>query len=155
MMRLLFRIFLPHAPEYLLGDLEEEARERSRLWLVGQVVGAAAHEARWLEAAAAAAFLVGLPLVALIALRRYVLTLVFFRESAEFTAGSTAFFAALLGIAAAAATRALGGRWPAVCFATGITATVAVLTGSPLVLTAAAFLGGSFATRPTRQGGVL
>ena len=155
MTRLLFRLFLPHAPEYLLGDLEEEARGRSRLWLARQVVGAAAMEARWLESAAAAAFLVGMPLVALLALRRSVRTLVFFRESSDFTAASTALFAVLLATSAAAATRALGGRWPAVCFATGITAAVAALTGSPLVLTAAAFLGGSFATRPTRQGGVL
>lgn len=154
MTRLLFKVFLPHAPEYLLGDLEEEARGRSRLWLVRQVLGAAARQAQWLEPAAAAAFLVGLPLVGLVALRRYVLTLVFFRESADFTAGSTALFALLLAVAAAAATRALGGRWTAVFFATVLTAAVAAMTDSPLVLTAAAFCGGSLAMLPARQGGV-
>ena len=150
MNRLLFALFLPNAPEYLIGDLEEEALQHGRFWLLRHVLTAAAHQSNLLETTAATAFLLGIPLLLLLELRRYALTLIPFRESTAFSPLSTALFALLLALSTAFSTRALGGKWPPVLIATLTTGVISVITNSPLILAAAAFLGGSLATRPAR-----
>ncbi len=153
MNRLLFALFLPNAPEYLIGDLEEEALHHGRFWLLRHVLTAAAHQSNLLETAAATAFLLGIPLLLILELRRYALTLIPFRDSTDFTPLSTLLLAGMLAVSTAFATRALGGKWPPVFLATFTTALIAALTGSPLLLSAAAFLGGSLATLSARPHG--
>ena len=147
MRRILFAVLLAGAPEHLLGDLEEEAKTNSPFWLFRQVVIAAAYTANLLETAAATAFLIGLPLLFTIQLRRFALTLIPFRESAEYATTAIILLAITAAALSAWETRMLGRRWLPVVLATLLTAAVAALTSAPLILTAAAFLGGSLATR--------
>ena len=153
MTRILFAVFLPGAPEHLLGDIEEEAQTKSQFWLFRHVVIAAIYNSNLLETAAATAFLLGLPLLLGLELRRFALTLIPFRESAEFS--FSALLSAALAIAALTAweTWLLGRRWLPVILATLLTAAIAALTNAPIILTAAALLGGSLATL-RRQGDI-
>jgi hypothetical protein len=144
MTRLLFKILLPHAPEHLLGDLEEEAPSQSRFWLLRQVLQTAAHQSNLLESAAAAAFLTGIPLALLLELRRYTLTLIPHRESAAFS--PLAFTLLALALAALSAFRPR----PQVLLAALFTAVIVTLTGAPLILAAAPLLGGAL-TKPKQR----
>lgn len=118
--KILFAIFLPNAPDHLLGDLEEEA--------------------------AATAFLLALPLTVALELRRYALTLIHFRESANFTPVSLITLALITATLAALQLRALPNPRLAVLTATLTTAAIAHITHAPQLLTAATLLGGSLAT---------
>jgi len=153
MTRFLFAVLLPGASEHLLGDLEEEAQTKSKFWLLRQVTEAAAYNSNLLETAAATAFLLGLPLLLTLELRRFALTLIPFRESAEFSFSALLFTALAIAALAAWETRLLGGRWLPVILATLLTAAIAALTNLPAILTAAAFVGGLLATL-RRQGDI-
>ena len=144
--KILFALFLPNAPEHLLGDLEVEAAANGPLWLLRHTLAAAYHEAEFLETAAATAFLLALPLTLALGLRRYALTLIYFRESANFTPNSLTILALLTTILAALQVRALPNPRLAVIAATISTAAIAHITNAPQILTAATLLGGSLAT---------
>src|SRR6187549_1458501 len=130
----------------MIGDLEEEARMHSPFWLVRHVLLAAFHHANLLETAAATAFLIGIPLLAIIEMRRFALTMIPFRESAGFSNFSLLLIAAVIVALSAWETRQLGRRWLPVLAATALTFAITALTNSPAILTVAAFLGGSMAT---------
>ncbi|MFN0105927.1 MAG: hypothetical protein ACKV2U_28055 [Bryobacteraceae bacterium] len=145
--------------EHWLGDLEEEAIGKPEFWLLRHALLAAAHgvrirltNANFLECAAATAFLIGLPLVLTLELRRFVLTLIPFRESAEFSTPVAVALAIGIGIIAAWETRLLGRRWLPALLATAMTAAIVTLTNSPLIMAAAAFLGGSLAIYRRKRG---
>lgn len=91
----------------LAGDLEEEAREFGQLWLVRECLrtlwhGITMRSRRWnlLESSAAVALLFATPLTLLLALRRFVLVLVPYRESADFSGPALALLAAATAILA-------------------------------------------------------
>lgn len=153
MTRILFALFLPGTNEHLLGDIEEEALTKSRCWLVRHVAIAAVYNSNLLETAAATAFLLGIPLLLGLELRRFALTLIPFRESAEFSFSALLLAAVAIAALAAWETRLLGRRRLPVILATLLTAAIAALTNAPIILTAAAFLGGSLATL-RRQGDI-
>lgn len=144
--KILFAIFLPNAPDHLLGDLEEEAAANGPLWLLRHTLTAAYHQTELLETAAATAFLLALPLTVALELRRYVLTLIYFRESANFTQESLVTLALLAATLSALQLRALPNPRLAVIAATISTAAIAHITHAPQLLTAATILGGSLAT---------
>lgn len=144
-MKILFALLLPNAPDHLLGDLEEEAASNGPLWLLRHTLTAAYHQAQLLETAAATAFLLALPLTLALELRRYTLTLIYFRESANFTPASLTTLALLTAILAALQIRALPNPRLALVTATISTAAIAHITNAPHVLTAATLLGGSIA----------
>jgi len=146
MRRILYAILLPGASEHLIGDLEEEAQSHPSFWLLRHVLLAAAYQANLLETAAATAFLVGIPLLVTFELRRFALTMIPFRESADFSNLSLLTGALAIATLTAWETRLLGGRWLPVAGATALTFAITALTNAPAVLTVAAFLGGSLAT---------
>lgn len=146
MRRILLAVLLPGASEHLLGDLEEEAQTQSPLWFLRQVLLAAAYNANLLETAAATAFLIGIPLVVTIQIRRFALTMIPFRESADFSHFSLLLMAVAVAALSAWETRLLGRRWLPVTGATALTFAVTALTNAPAILTVAAFFGGSLAT---------
>jgi hypothetical protein len=146
MTKLLFAVFLPNAPDHLLGDLEEEAAANGPLWFLRHTLTAAYHQAQLLETAAATAFLLALPLTLALELRRYSLTLIYFRESANFTPTSLTILALLTALLAALQLRALPNPRLALIAATITTAGIAHITNAPQFLTAATLLGGSLAT---------
>ena len=144
--KLLFALLLPNAPDHLLGDLEEEAAANGPLWLLRHTLTAAYHQTQLLETAAATAFLLALPLTLALELRRYSLTLIYFRENAHFTPESLATLALLTALLSALQVRALPNPRLAVIAATISTAAIAHITNAPQLLTAATVLGGSLAT---------
>jgi hypothetical protein len=146
MTKLLFAVFLPNAPDHLLGDLEEEAAANGPLWLLRHTLTAAYHQTQLLETAAATAFLLALPLTLALELRRYSLTLIYFRESANFTPASLTILVLLTAALAALQVRALPSPRLALITATITTAAIALITNAPQFLTAATLLGGSLAT---------
>lgn len=146
MRRLLFQLLLPGAPEYIIGDLEEEAQSQSALWFLRHVLMAAAHQAKLLETAAATAFLIGIPLVTILELRRYNLTNIPFRESADFSIFSIVLLNVMIAALSAWETYMLNGRWLPVAAATILTLAITHLTNAPQILTVAALFGGSLAT---------
>ncbi len=91
----------------LAGDLEEEAREFGQLWLVRECLRTLWHgitmrsrRSNLLESSAAVALLFAIPLTLLLALRRFVLVLVPYRESAELSGPALALLAAATAILA-------------------------------------------------------
>lgn len=151
MKQLLFAVFLAGAPEHLVGDLEEESAAQSLGWLVKQVVVVWLQRVNWLETAAATAFLLGFPLVFVLAIRRYSLAQIPFRESAEFTVGGVVLLAVGVGALTAWLTRLLGGGWLPVGMAAAFTLIITFVTGAPVTLVAAAIFGGSLATSKKGQ----
>lgn len=111
MTRILFAVLLPSASEHLLGDLEEESKTYSIFWLLRQVLLTAALNINLLETAAASAFLIGVPLLVTLELRRFALTLIPFRESAEYSATAILLLALATAVLSAWETRLLGRRW--------------------------------------------
>ena len=146
MRRILFLLLLPGAPEYLIGDLEEEAHTQSAFWFFRHLLIASAHQSKLLETAAATAFLIGIPLVAILELRRYNLTNIPFRESADFSSFSVILLSLIVAALSAWETHLLSSRWLPVAAATILTLAITTLTDAPQILTAAALLGGSLAT---------
>lgn len=144
--KLLFALLLPNASTDLLGDLEEEAVANGPLWLFRHTVLAAYYQAQILETAAATAFFIGLPLILALELRRYTLSLIYFRESAGFTPESVAGLALLTVLLAAVQRRTLPDPRLALIAAVITTAAITHITNAPQILTAASLLGGSLAT---------
>jgi hypothetical protein len=143
--RLLFRLFLPNAPAHLLGDLEEESHSHSRLWLFRHILTAALHQSNLLETAAATSFLLGLPLIVILELRRSSLTLIPYRESAAFTTPSLLLIALAVALLTSLLQHALPKSRLTILLATTLTALISALTATPQLLTAAALLGGTLA----------
>jgi len=155
---LLARTIPPAYADQLIGDLEEESHGKPAHWLIRHTLTAAttglqmrlAH-ANALETAAATAFLLGLPLILTLELRRYALTLIPFREAADFSTPALIALTLAIALLTAWETTLLGRRWLPVLMATTITAIIAALTNSPMLLTAAALAGGALATRPKER----
>lgn len=164
MKRLLFTLLALAAPpgqaEHWLGDLEEESATRQPSWLIRHTLAALFHALRvrathagLLEQTAAAAFLVGIPLIVTLELRRFALTQIPFRESAGYSVASLTALAAIAAALAFWQSWLLGRRWPAVAAATLLILIITALIQAPwLILTAAVLTGGSLATL-TRRGG--
>lgn len=150
---LLLGVLTALVPEHWIGDLEEEAVEEGDWWLARHVMLAALYGVRmrlartnFLESSAAAALLAGLPLVGALALRRLVLTLIPFRESAAYSWWAVAAFMILTAGLGLGLTNALGRRRVAVFLGTAVTLAIVLLLEAPIVLTVAAFAGGWAAT---------
>jgi hypothetical protein len=146
MRRILYAILLPGASEHLIGDLEEEAESQSTLRFLRHILIAATHQASLLETTAATAFLIGIPLLVTIEIRRFALTMIPFRESADFSNVSLLLMTVAIATLSAWETRLLGRRWLPVASAAAITLVITALTNTPTILTAAALVGGSLAT---------
>ncbi len=154
--------------ENLAGDLIEDYEDaRTRLgdraavrwlarhaaWTCWESLRIRSRQGNWLERAAAAAFLVALPLSAAIALRRYALTLVPFRESAEF--GLPALAAAALSCAglAALAVRSRAGSRAGCVLAAMFAAGAGDLGAVEVLLAGASAWTGAAAARASIRGG--
>lgn len=150
----------------MAGDLFEEAVRmraergplRAHWWLLRQALGASLEALRirsergdWLESSAATALLVALPLTVVLAVRRYVLTLIPYRDSADFSAAGLAALALLLAALVSAETILLPARRKSVpviaAFAVAIVAALADALPARQIamMAAAAFSGGCLA----------
>jgi hypothetical protein len=149
---LLLGVLAGWVPEHWIGDLEEEADGEGDWWLARHVLVAVFYGTRMrlvnanlLESSAAASLLLGLPLVAALVLRRHILTLVPFRESAAYSLAAVSGLFVLTALLALLLTWALGRRWMVAALGTGVTAGIVLLLEAPVVLSVAAFAGGLLA----------